>query len=59
MEIRRLNEFIGVAPQIGPEDVAAIMRAGFCPMLSHHLDDEPPGHLCGHEWTVKPHRTGS
>jgi len=44
MEIRRLNESIGVAPQIGPADVAAIMRAGFRSIICNRPDDEQPGH---------------
>ena len=49
MDIRRLNEAIGVAPQIGPEDVAAIMRAGFRSIICNRPDDEAPAHASSME----------
>ena len=47
MELKRINEHVSVAPQISPEDVAAIKAAGFTAIINNRPDgeapDQPPG----------------
>ncbi len=45
--IRVLNESIAVAPQIGPQDVAAIKAAGYVAIVNNRPDDEEPGQPSG------------
>ena len=40
MDIRELTETYAVAPQIGPEDVAALKTAGFVTVVCNRPDDE-------------------
>ncbi|WP_267381842.1 MULTISPECIES: TIGR01244 family sulfur transferase [unclassified Sphingomonas] len=45
--IRTINESIAVAPQIAPEDMAAIAAAGFKAVINNRPDDEEPGQPSG------------
>lgn len=47
--IRTINESIAVAPQILPEDMAAIRDAGFVAIINNRPDDEEPGQPAGDE----------
>ena len=40
MDIRRITQGLSVSPQITPEDVAAIAKAGFRAILANRPDDE-------------------
>lgn len=42
MELKRINEHVSVAPQISPEDVAAIKAAGFTAIINNRPDGEAP-----------------
>ena len=44
---RRIDETITVAPQITPEDVAAIKAAGFVAIVNNRPDGEEPGQPTG------------
>ncbi|HEX8483953.1 TIGR01244 family sulfur transferase [Sphingomonas sp.] len=46
-DIRTLNDSISVAPQIAPEDVAAIKAAGFVAIVNNRPDGEEPGQASG------------
>ncbi|WP_375392135.1 TIGR01244 family sulfur transferase [uncultured Sphingomonas sp.] len=41
--LRPLNDRVAVAPQIDPEDMAAIKAAGFVAVVNNRPDDEEPG----------------
>ena len=47
LDIRPINDSVSVAPQIAPEDIAAIQAAGFAGIINNRPDDEeagqPPG----------------
>lgn len=47
MELKRINDRVSVAPQIRPEDVAAIKAAGFTAIVNNRPDgeaaDQPTG----------------
>ena len=43
LDIRPLNDRFAVAPQIAPEDVAAIAAAGYVAIINNRPDDEEPG----------------
>lgn len=43
MDIRRINDDISVAPQIAPEDMAAIAELGFKTVINNRPDGEAPG----------------
>ena len=45
--IRTLNESVAVAPQIRPEDVAAIKAAGYAAIVNNRPDGEEPGQPTG------------
>ncbi|WP_298090524.1 TIGR01244 family sulfur transferase [uncultured Sphingomonas sp.] len=45
--IRVLNESVAVAPQIAPEDVAAIKAAGYVAIVNNRPDGEQPGQPTG------------
>jgi uncharacterized protein (TIGR01244 family) len=45
--IRPLNESIAVAPQIAPDDIAAIKAAGYVAIVNNRPDDEEPGQPSG------------
>jgi uncharacterized protein (TIGR01244 family) len=47
MDIRIVNESIAVAPQIAPEDVAAIQAAGYVAIVNNRPDGEEPGQPTG------------
>ena len=40
MNFKELNETVSVAPQIHPEDIAAILAAGFKSIICNRPDDE-------------------
>lgn len=43
LDIRRIDDRFAVAPQIAPEDVAAIRDAGFVLVVNNRPDGEVPG----------------
>lgn len=45
--MRRIDETISVAPQIAPEQVAEIARAGFRGIVNNRPDGEEPGQPAG------------
>jgi uncharacterized protein (TIGR01244 family) len=45
--IRRIDDHISVAPQIQPEDLAAIAAAGFTAIVNNRPDDEDAGQPSG------------
>ncbi len=45
--IRRIDEHVSVAPQIGPGDVADIAAAGFVTIVNNRPDDEEGGQPSG------------
>ena len=45
--IRTLNESVAVAPQIRPEDVAAIKAAGYAAIVNNRPDGEEPNQPTG------------
>ena len=45
--IRPINESVAVAPQIRPEDVAAIKAAGYAAIVNNRPDGEEPGQPTG------------
>jgi uncharacterized protein (TIGR01244 family) len=45
--IRPLNDRVAVAPQIAPEDVAAIAAAGYVAIVNNRPDGEEPGQPSG------------
>ncbi|WP_448662685.1 TIGR01244 family sulfur transferase [Sphingomonas sp. CJ20] len=47
MTMRRIDETISVAPQIAPEDVAAIAAAGFTAIVNNRPEGEEPGQPSG------------
>jgi uncharacterized protein (TIGR01244 family) len=46
-DIRTVNERVSVAPQITPDDVAALKAAGFVAIVNNRPDDEEPGQPSG------------
>jgi uncharacterized protein (TIGR01244 family) len=46
-DIRSINDRISVAPQIAPEDMAAIKAAGFVAIVNNRPDDEEGGQPSG------------
>ena len=49
MELKRINDRVSVAPQIRPEDVAAIKAAGFTTIVNNRPDGEAPDQPTGAE----------
>lgn len=47
LDLRRLTESYSVAPQIGPEDMAALKAMGFVMVIDNRPDGEIPGDLHG------------
>ena len=47
VDIRILNDSIAVAPQITPEDIAAIKDAGYVAIVNNRPDGEEPGQPMG------------
>ena len=47
LDIRRIDDRVSVAPQIAPEDVAAIRAAGFTTVVNNRPDGEEPGQPTG------------
>ncbi|MEO5938590.1 MAG: TIGR01244 family sulfur transferase [Sphingomonas sp.] len=45
--IRKVDDSISVAPQIQPEDIAAIKAAGFVAVVNNRPDDEQEGQPAG------------
>lgn len=49
LNIRALNDRVAVAPQIAPEDLAAIKSAGYVAVVNNRPDGEEPGQPMGAE----------
>ena len=47
LSIRQVTQKVSVAPQIAPEDVAAIKAAGFAAIVNNRPDGEEPGQPAG------------
>lgn len=47
MNLRHIDDTISVAPQIAPEDVAALAAAGFKAVINNRPEDEEPGQPSG------------
>lgn len=47
LDLRRIDDNISVAPQIAPEDVAAIVAAGFVRVVNNRPDGEEAGQPSG------------
>ena len=47
VDIRPLNDSIAVAPQITPDDIAAILAAGYVAIVNNRPDDEEAGQPSG------------
>lgn len=47
MQLRPLNDRISVAPQILPDDIAALKEAGYVAIINNRPDDEEPGQPSG------------
>jgi uncharacterized protein (TIGR01244 family) len=47
LSIRQVTQNVSVAPQIAPEDVAAIKAAGFTAIVNNRPDDEEAGQPSG------------
>ena len=47
--IRTIDDHVAVAPQITPDEVAAIAAAGFTEIVNNRPDDEEPGQPSGAE----------
>lgn len=47
MDIKRINDQVSVAGQIGPHDIAVIKAAGFTKIINNRPDDEVPGQPSG------------
>lgn len=47
VDIRPLNESVAVAPQITPDDIAAIKDSGFVAIVNNRPDDEENGQPAG------------
>ena len=47
LSIRQVTQNVSVAPQIAPEDVAAIKAAGFAAIVNNRPDGEEPGQPAG------------
>ena len=45
--IRTIDDHVSVAPQIRPEEVAALVGAGFVEIVNNRPDDEEPGQPTG------------
>ena len=43
MQVKRINDHVSVAPQIGPDDLAEIKAAGFTTIINNRPDGEAPG----------------
>ncbi|GAA3255729.1 hypothetical protein GCM10020258_14430 [Sphingomonas yabuuchiae] len=55
--IRPINESVAVAPQIRPEDVAAIKAAGYAAIVNNRPDGEEPGQPTGDRFAPRPRIT--
>jgi uncharacterized protein (TIGR01244 family) len=47
--IRRIDDHVSVAPQISPEEVAAVAQAGYVEIVNNRPDDEEGGQPSGAE----------
>lgn len=47
LDLRRIDDTVSVAPQIAPEDAAAIAAAGFVRVVNNRPDGEEPGQPSG------------
>ena len=57
-DIRSINDRISVAPQILPEDMAAIKAAGFVAIVNNRPDDEDSGQPSGDAIRAAAEATG-
>ena len=57
-DIRTINERVSVAPQITPDDVAALKAAGFVAIVNNRPDDEEPGQPSGDAIRAAAEATG-
>ena len=42
LELKKINDKVSVSPQIAPEDVAAVKKAGFTTIVNNRPDGESP-----------------
>jgi uncharacterized protein (TIGR01244 family) len=43
LDLKRIDDHVSVAPQISPDDIAAIKAAGFTAIINNRPDGEAPG----------------
>ncbi len=58
LDLRRLDDNASVAPQIAPEDLAAIKAAGFATVINNRPDGEEPGQPHGDSIRVAAEAAG-
>ena len=58
LDPRRLTASFTAAPQIAPEDVAALKRQGFALVINNRPDGEEPGQPSGAEIEAAAHAAG-
>ena len=58
-DLRIINDRIAVAPQIAPDDIAAIKAAGYVAIVNNRPDDEEPGQPTGAEIAAAAEAAGS
>ena len=58
MELRKVDDSISVAPQIQPEDIAAIKAAGFVAVVNNRPDGEQDGQPAGNDVRVAAEGAG-
>jgi sulfide:quinone oxidoreductase len=46
MDLRKITDNISVSPQIEPDDIPAIVKAGFRSIMCNRPDGEEPGQCC-------------
>jgi len=56
--IRTIDDHVAVAPQITPEEVAALAAAGFTEIVNNRPDDEEPGQPSGAEIAAAAREAG-
>lgn len=58
IDIRRIDDSIAVAPQIAPDDIAAIEAAGYVAVINNRPDDEQDGQPAGDAVRAAAEATG-
>ena len=58
MDVKRINGHVSVAPQINPEDVAAIKAQGFVAIINNRPDGESPDQADGATIEKAAHEAG-